>query len=441
MSEADAIASEERPDHPPLHVRVAGEAVLVIPVLVAVAFVWRVAVSYPLTDEWLLFRNAMIAHDMGWHHPISTLAAMTWKVYEHPIILTNIFYLLVAPLFHYDSRALICVSLVCFATVLAVFRTQIAPNAWTALPAACVLFAPSHYMDFGWGMDFIGTSSITLTILGLTVFSRTVPEEPSTTYVRRLSCAICLIVVGLLCSGQSALGFPALLVVGLVKRLSTRRRRALIVITLLGSWAALAAIGALVDSHKVSIVRSIIVVLTAFGGTIVGTPPGMTSFPFGWTATLGLAICISVIVCVWVAWRRGILSALALPLGLFTFGSLLTAAVAAGRPYLGNWHLMAALPATLGAYGAVLVLARHARSPSTLALQAVMTALLGLVVIGYWVGFTVYGPLGAANNKRIAAYMDGYLDNPNASKPYVGTGGWDFDSAMARFLKSNGPHR
>jgi hypothetical protein len=427
--------------HSPLSARLPSETILVIPMAAAGIFVWLHAISYPLTDEWLLLRNAMTAHDMGWSDPLRTLSAMTWKIYEHPIVLPNFVYLLIGPIFHYDSRAFIFITLVCFATMLIVFRTAIASSAWAALPAALVLFAPSHYMEFMWGFQFAMAMSIALTVLGLAIFNRTTPEESTAMFSVRLSCALCLIIAGLFSSGEAAFGFPALLVLGLLKRLSVPRCRTVIGISLLAFVVAIASMGASANLRSIPILRDIMVIPTALGAVLVGSPVGLTAFPFNWTAAIGLAICVIVVLCTVVAWRRGLLAELALPLALFTFGFLVIAAIAVSRPYLGNWHLQAALPAILGAYGAAIVLARHVASPVTLTLKAVTTALVGLVAIGYWYGHTKYGPEYNAYANKVANYARNYLDHPDAPKPYPPTGGWDFNSAMASFWRNNGPPR
>jgi hypothetical protein len=355
------------------------------------------------------------------------------------VVLPNLIYLVVGPIFHYDSRALIFMTLICFTTMLIVFRTEIATNAWITLPVAFVLLAPSHYMEFMWGFQFTMAMSITLTVLGLAVFNRTAVEESTAMFSVRLSCALCLIIAGLLSSGEAAFGFPALLVLGLLKRLPVPRRRIVIGVSLLGFFVAMASMGAAVDLRNIPIIRDIMVVPTALGAVLVGSPVGLTTFPFNWTAAIGLAICIVVVITTIVAWRRGLLSELALPLALFTFGLLIVAAIAVSRPYLGNWHLQAALPAIIGAYGAVIVLARHFASPVTLTLQAVTTALVALAVIGYWQGYSKYGREYNAYANKVSNYMHGYLADPNAPKPYPHTGGWDFDAAMASFLANYGP--
>jgi hypothetical protein len=120
------------------------------------------------------------------------------------------------------------------------------------------------------------------------------------------------------------------------------------------------------------------------------------------------------------AWRRGLTGELALPLALFTFGFLSIAAIAVFRPCIGNWHLQAALPAIVGAYGVAIALARHLVSPTTLTLKAVMTALLSVVAIGYWYGHTKYGPEYNAYANKVSNYMHNYLDHPDCTQAVPG---------------------
>jgi general stress protein CsbA len=417
----------------------ARELILVIPILAAGIFVWRYAISYPLTDEWLLLRNAMIAHDMGWSDPVSTFSAMTWGIYNHPLVLPNILYLMIAPVFHYDARALIFITLVCFASMLIVFRSEIASNAWTALPAALVLFAPSHYMEYMWGFQFAMAMSVALPVLGLAVFNRSSPEESATIFSTRLVCALSLIMAGVLCQAVGALGFPALLVLALFMRLSSSRRHVVIGISLLAFAVTIESLPSTDALQMVPQLDDIMVVLTALGAVLVGSPVGLTTFPFDWTAALGLSICAVVVLCTLLAWRRHLMSEVAFPLALFVFGLLAITTVALSRPYLGNWHLQVALPAILGAYGTAIILARHLVSPGAFILQAIMTGLVAMLAIGYWQGYSRFGPEYNAYANSVADYMRAYLADPDATKPYPPTGGWDFDSAMARFLRDNGP--
>jgi hypothetical protein len=332
----------------PLSIRAGSETVLLIPVVTAGIFVWLHTISYPLTDEWLLLRNAMVAHDMGWLDPVRTLSGMTWKIYEHPIVGPNLLYLAIGPIFHYDSRVFIFITLVCFATILIVFRTAIASNAWGALPAAFVLFAPSHYMEFMWGFQFVMAMSIVLPVLGLAVFNRTTPQESTGVFSARLSCALSLIIGGSLSSAVGAFCVPALLVLALFKRLSIVRRSIVVSISLLGIGVPMMVLLLTEPSghfRNPQILRDIMAVLTALGAVLVGSPVGLTTFSFNWTSAIGLSICVVVVICTLVAWRRGLLDELALPLALFTFGFLSIAAIAVFRPYIGNWHLQAAMPA------------------------------------------------------------------------------------------------
>jgi hypothetical protein len=53
-------------------------------------------------------------------------------------------------------------------------------------------------------------------------------------------------------------------------------------------------------------------------------------------------------------------------------------------------------------------------SPTTLILQAITTALIGLVAIGYWQGYSKYGPEFNAYANQVSNYMHDYLDHPDA---------------------------
>lgn len=424
-----------------VHLQSLSEVTLAVPIVLVGIFTWHFAVPDPLTDEWLFFRNGMIAHDMGWSDPIHTLSAMTWRIYEHPVIIPNLIYLAVAPIFHYDARAFISITIICFAGILAVFRMKIAPNTWAALPAAFVLFAPTHYMEFLWGVQFAMAMSITATVAGLALFHSVKPEESTSAFAKKLLASLGLIIAGLLSSGEAVLGFPALAVLALLMPLPANRRRVVLGISVIALGVALALIGAPVNLSTINIPSSLMVVLTGLGCVLIGSNVGVFSFGFSWAAVIGLGVCLVVGVCVLVAWRQRRMREIAFPLALFAYGVLLLAAISVARPYLGNWHLQAALPAILGAYGLTLTLAKGSGSRMVLLAKIAGIALISVAAFGFWKGFTWFGPGHNYYAVLVSDYMHNYLVHPDAPKPFPHTAEWDFDPAMAQFLKNNGPHR
>jgi hypothetical protein len=165
--------------------------------------------------------------------------------------------------------------------MLIVFRTAIASNAWAALPVAFVLFAPSHYMEFMWGFQFVMAMSIVLPVLGLAVFNRTTPQESTGVFSARLSCALGLIIGGFLSSAIGAFGVPALLVLALFKRLSIVRRCIVVSITSLGFGVPMMVLLLTEPSghfRNAQILHGIMAVLPALGVVLVGSPVGLTTF-------------------------------------------------------------------------------------------------------------------------------------------------------------------
>lgn len=159
--------------------------------------------------------------------------------------------------------------------------------------------------------------SIVLPVLGLALFNRTTPQESTGVFSARLSCALGLIIGGFLSSAVGAFGVPALLVLALFKRLSIVRCGIVVSITSLGFGVPMMALLLTEPSghfRNAQILRDIMTVLTALGAVLVGSPVGLTTFSFNWTAAMGLSICVVVVICMLAAWRRGLTGELALPL-------------------------------------------------------------------------------------------------------------------------------
>jgi hypothetical protein len=408
------------------------ELILLLPIPLAIYYTMSFSVPAPITDEWQLTNNAMIAHNMGWKHPLDTARAMRWRGRDHPLITTTIVYLIVGPRVHYDARVFIMITLGCYGVWLWVFRTRIADSPWTALPVALLLFTPSHWMEMVWGFQFGTSLSLMLPIVALAVMD-TLPELANwRAFGWRLVAALALISAGSLAVAGGLFGFPALIVMMVVRRLSWMMKSVTIV--------AAAALFLLINYTSRTAPtpwqytpRVFNTIMIGIGGTITGLPGGTFDFPFELPAFLGLVFCLIMLTSIAVAIYQRVLPILSLPLGLFVIGFLSAVGVSGTRPYIGNWHLEMILPAVVGAYGSVVMLARVVPGPRIQAFFGFAAGLVCLVLSAHGQAWK-YGADHRSYAMSVNTYMKEYLIHPDAKKPYP-IPPQDFDADLARFLQ------
>ncbi len=124
---------------------------------------------------------AVDLHKHGWS--LHALRSIQFQLDQHLMIAPYLIYFPVEELFHFDTRALIAVTLICFAVQLAVFRAQLVKDDLAAVPIALLLFSPSHYMEFHWGFQFVLTMSVTFPIVALAVLNH-VGDGPKALSIR-----------------------------------------------------------------------------------------------------------------------------------------------------------------------------------------------------------------------------------------------------------------
>jgi hypothetical protein len=409
-----------------------------LPLLAALVFVAMFAIATPLTDEWLLLRNAAIADSMGWADPGATIQAMTWKIYQHPLILPNLLYLAIGPLVAYDSRAFVAITLACFALILLAFRARVASGGLVALPVALVLFSPGHFMEFLWGFQFAMALSIALPVAGLALADRVPGDAPWPRAALHFLGALLLVTLGVLSSAGGAFAFPALAALCLCKQQGWERRIAGAIVAGAAFAYAVQLLSGVEAGARVASAADAIKGAAMLGAVLLGSPVAVSPQSMPGLALVGIAVLACMLAACVLALRAGSIGKIAFPIGLFVFGITSVAAIAVSRDYVGNWHLAAALPALVGMYGAAIVVCRDSPQPALRTLRIVATGLMLLSLVGYAQGFGKRGPDYQRYALSIRAYMDAYLEDPGAARPFPVTGGWDYDPRMALFYLRNG---
>src|SRR3984957_4654415 len=125
---------------------------LLAPPAAAVVYVAMFATATPLTDEWIMLGAAVDLHKLHWS--LHALRSIQIQHQQHLLIVPYLIYFPLEELFRFDTRALVAVTLICFAVQLAVFRFQLVKDDFASFPIALLLFSPSHYMEFHWGFQF-----------------------------------------------------------------------------------------------------------------------------------------------------------------------------------------------------------------------------------------------------------------------------------------------
>jgi hypothetical protein len=401
---------------------------LLVPPAVAIVYIAMYATATPLTDEWIMLGAAVDLHKQGWS--LHAVRSIQIQHQQHLLIVPYLIYFPLEALFHYDTRALIAVTLLCFAVQLAVFRLLLGKDDLAAFPIALVLFSPSHYMEFHWGFQFALTLSVTFPVVALAVLDH-IDNGPTGVSIRHYLIGTVLLVLGAMSSAPGYFGFLSAIVLIVLKTLPSRTKMALSF-----SWVLIAALvyfGIASRSYSPHILgfREIAYVLTAFGCAIWGSPVGIFKFGITRDSLTGLALIVAFLVVL--VRIRPRFSLLALPIALVSFGLAAIAAVGVSRLYLGNWHLQLVLPAVCGIYSAAYIVWRRERTRFNTGVFVAVVLLLLLNLDGSYRGFTEYGPSYRNYVGKIENYILSY--SPSLEKPFPNPGDRDIDADMIEFLR------
>jgi hypothetical protein len=126
-----------------------------------------------------------------------------------------------------------------------------------------------------------------------------------------------------------------------------------------------------------------------------------------------------------------------LPCSHIVFGGVAIGVVTLARTYIGNWHLQLVLPVFMGSI-MLATTAFQTKVTSARILAMVMFALITSGLFGYARAFAYNGPAYRAYAEKVTEYMRALPKNPDQSKPFPETGGWDATVAMTNFLKKAG---
>jgi hypothetical protein len=400
---------------------------LLVPPAVAVVYVAMFATATPLTDEWIMLGAAVDLHKHGWS--LHALRSIQFQHQQHLLIVPYLIYFPLEEFFRFDTRALIAVTLVCFAVQFVVFRIALVKDDLAALPIALLLFSPSHYMEFHWGFQFALAMSVTFPVVALAVLDQ-IEADLTGVSIRYYLIGTVLLALGALSSAPGYFGFLSAVVLIALKALPARTKIALSL-----SWVLIALLiyfGIASRSYAPHILgfREIFYVLTAFGCVIWGSQVGIFKFGIDRDSLTGLALIVAFIVTL--ARIRPRFSLLALPIALVSLGLGAIAAVGVSRLYLGNWHLQLVLPAVCGIYSAAYIVWRQDRSRFNTGLFSCVVLLLLLNLDGSYRGFTEFGPSYRTYVSKIEDYILSYT--PSLEKPFP-SADRDIDAEMIEFLR------
>lgn len=417
------------------------DAILLIPLLLAVVFVQSFSGPLPLTDEWSYTHAIREMEAIDWGSRAGWAQALDHYPTRHSEHLVGAPFLIYWPLAewtHFDSRWAIYLTVAAFAIQVLIFRRRLTGSAWAALPVAVVVLGPAHYMEFLWGWQSTLSFSVALPLIGLAVLARLPEMSERRRWAGRLGLGLGAITLGHFSSAGGFFGFPA--AVGLIALLDLANRDKAVAI------ATIVAVGGLLYWQTIRLgpgeltlgAREFWYVLTAMGAALWGSPVGLTEFQFDARSAGGLAIAVCLAVVVGRAIAVRTLPRLALALAMVAFGVLCVVPIAMSRPYLGNWHVQYALPVIGGAYAAAWLLWRQDRSLWSAIPFWGLAALLASGTIGTWRAFTDYGPVYRDYIRSIEDYTLRHLEEPDLTPPYPPQGATrDMDTNLTLFLAAH----
>lgn len=416
------------------------DLLLLLPLIAAVVFVQIFASSLPLTDEWNYTHAISRLHEVDF----STLAGWTdaLRVYpatfrEHVVAFPFLLYWPIAEWSNFDSRWIIYLSVAAFAVQAWLFRRNLPPSIWWAMPVSLLLFCPSHYMEFLWGWQITLSFSVVFPLAALTLLDGIADELPESAQTRRLAGALVCLLLGTFSSAGGFFGFVCAAVLLALKRLSWRPKLSCLLVVLgTAGWVYFMVMGGAPQSSRFGL-REVWYVLTAFGATLWGSPVGLGSFGLDARSAGGLAIATCTFAVGVRAYRQRLLPDLALPLCITLFGWLCMIPIAMARPYLGNWHIQYALPAVCGAYATAVALWQRDRAIFSALPLVGLTALLTSCLYGYYAGFAHFGPSYRDYTRAIEQHVVRNLAEPGQPPPYPPQGSRDLDAHLLLFLAAH----
>lgn len=394
---------------------------LLVPLLGAILFVQRFAISLPLTDEWYFLQGAIELENVDLLS-IDGLAEAQDRfptyVNGHYVTVPYLVYHAIAGWAHYDSRLWVYVTVAVFALQAWLFRRRLVTSSLWALPVVMLIFSPSHYMELMWGWQFTIAISIGLTLLGLSILARMPAASGWRRRAWRVAACLACCMLSSLSSACGFFGFPCAVLLVLLAPLEKREKAVWTGVFVLTTVLVYAWLFSDASSSITPGLRLPLQLLTALGGTIWGSPEADFEFGVDLRSITGFLVVASLVAIVARAAKVGALGRLSLALCITAFGLLCIASVTLVRTFLGNWHLQFALPAVCGAYSAGWLLWRADRS---LHAAVPFFTLLAILVAGAWgwfAGFAEHGPAYNRYVRSVESFAKARLEHPELARPY-----------------------
>ena len=403
----------------------------ILPMCVAIAFISHFSIATPLTDEWLLVRNAMTLDGApsGARGFLAAVMQMHWVCYTHPIIIPNVIYQTVAPHVNFDARLFIFLTLACNAMILLCGHVQ-GLRGIPLLVASVLTFSPARYMEMLWGFQFTFGLSVLLAVAGLSLLAAARDRDSKSTPVAGGLVAITL---GVMCSAPAALALPAAAIAYLISHGRVLHLGGVMFLSALIVVAVLLSFLTTAQTATV-LLRSGLFVLTSIGSLAFSSPVGITKFGVDARSVAGASVIALNVFMTVGTYRKGTAKHLFFGIAMIAYGLLSMIAISFFRSALGNWHLQCAVPFVVGT---LWLIGMALPTPSRLR-RVALTAIPLAALIGYANAFLTFGPGYRAYTERIRNYMIASVADPRLQKPYPVPKNWDTSAHLSLFLREAG---
>ena len=404
------------------------------PLVTTIVYIQIFATPTPLTDEGFFLKKMITVLETEITSGRVLWGTFATKLWNHVLTVPFALYRVLAPLTNFDNRVFVYVTLFAFCVHFWIFRSILGGVTLAMLPVSLILFTPAHYMEYHWGFEFTLAFSVVLPVVGLWLLDRALLRDARHS-AGSIAGAMALFLLGALSSAGAVLAAPAAVVLVLLKRRPITEKVTVVGILLVVQAVAFYIVEPSTGGFKVA-PREVLYVLTAMGGTVWGTPVGMVAFKVDQLSMIGALFCLVMAAVALRALALRRLPDFALCIALFFFSATMMASIAMNRPYLGNWHLQHLLPGLCAVYAASLLLYRMDNSYVAKATFGIATCLSAVALVGYYKGFTEYGPSYQDYVHQIEAYNLAYLEEPDRPTPFPSGTGHDVDADMVQFLSA-----
>ncbi|MCG8525295.1 MAG: hypothetical protein MI748_02865 [Opitutales bacterium] len=415
--------------------------VIVLIIAGSVLFQHLYGPTIPLTDEWYHIEWINIVEVAG----LESLGSIReFRYLDHHVIVPFFLYWGIMELCGYNSGILILVlTTPLFITQTILYSQWVGKYDWKIISIFILVLSPARYMEFLWGWQHTITLSITLPVIALAVLDSgnakgILPKSPIFNLgigIRQLYHPFLfvpgIILLGTLSSAGGLFGFLAIAGYIFIKNYTLPNKIIGIAFTLASGMATYLWLFAGRDNGEYNFTLKIIpMILCALGGAIIGNPDADYQFNNPLRLAIGAIFCLVMLVMAYRSWKSRSVSEYAFPIALIALGFMLIGVISLSRPYLGNWHLQHILPTICGATIWSISLRKKDQNILSIGSFWTMMILSWMGVIGWYRGFTEWGPDYAAYIAKHEAHMTAYLINPYAKPPTQSGVGIRMQSAL-----------